>query len=172
MQYIQNTILKNEKLVYWARPHWIIFAPAAISILLALILISYGPALLGSLAYFQLFGLYFYQLFAILVILFGIYNIISAYINYQTSEYGITDKRILMKTGWIQRNSLEVFLDKIEAVRVGQSILGRILNYGTLIIVGTGGTEDPFFNIPDPLSFRKQVQQQIDLYERSRSGLQ
>lgn len=171
MRYIQDTILKDEKLIFATRPHWIVFAPAAISIIFALILISYGPDVLGTFAYVVVLGFYLYQLFAIVLILFGAYQAVSAYITYQTSEYGITDKRILMKTGWIQRNSLEVFLDKIEAVRVDQSIPGRILNYGTIVIVGTGGTEDPFYSIPDPLAFRKRVQQQIDLYERWRSSL-
>lgn len=171
MRYIQETILKEEKLIYWTRPHWIIFMPSVISMIVAILLFIYGPALFGPTGYFVFFGFYLYQIIAILALLFGIYSILSSYIHYQTSEYGITDKRILMKTGWIQRKSLEVFLDKVEAVRVDQSILGRILDYGTIVIIGTGGTEDPYYSVPQPLEFRKKVQQQIDLYERWRRSL-
>lgn len=167
MRYIQSTILKNEKLIFWTRPHWIIFFPAVVSFLAALFFIYYGPRL--GLIGLRLFNLEIYQLIALIAFLFGVYGCISGYITYQTSEYGITDRRVLMKTGWIRRNSLEIFLDKIEAVRVNQSILGRILNYGTIVIVGTGGTEDPFYSVPNPLEFRKRVQQQIDMYEHSQN---
>ena len=68
----------------------------------------------------------------------------------------------MLKTGWINTNSLELFIDKIEAIYVDQTILGRILNYGTLRIVGTGGTQDPFPFIPSPLAFRKMALEQVD----------
>lgn len=165
MRYISNTLLQNEKLIYYTRPHWIIFAPTFFSFLVALILYSKGPDIFGPVGNLRYFNLYVYEILAILAAIIGLFGLINAYITFQTSEYGITDRRILMKTGWIRRNSLEVFLDKIEAVKVNQSIFGRVLNYGTLIIVGTGGTEDPFFSIPAPLHFRKKVQQQIDLYD-------
>ncbi len=80
---------------------------------------------------------------------------------YHYSEYGITDKRILMKTGFIQRQSLELFLDKVESIKVDQSLLGRLLNFGGIIVVGTGGSHDRFFDIEDPLKFRKKTQETL-----------
>lgn len=167
MRYIQYTLLRNETLIYYTRPHWIIFSPSAIVFIIAILFLWYGPAL--KLGGFRLVDLQLYQIGALFAALIGVYAFLKALINYKTSEYGITDKRVLMKTGWIQRNALEIFLDKIEAVNVDQTIIGRILNYGTIIIVGTGGTQDPFFNVPDPLRFRKQVQQQIAYDEQQRS---
>ena len=108
-----------------------------------------------------------YSLHTWFVIAFALVTLfiwIKTYIFYRCSEYGITNKRVLMKTGWIQRNSLEMFLDKIEAIHVDQTVLGRLLGYGTLMIVGTGGSRDPFVNVPRPLHFRKMVQQEIDDY--------
>jgi uncharacterized membrane protein YdbT with pleckstrin-like domain len=99
----------------------------------------------------------------VIAALIGAYWLLMAYIKYRTSEFGITDKRVLMKTGFVSRNSLEIFLRKLEAINVNQTVTGRILNYGTLVIIGTGGTEDFYFNVPDPLNFRKRVQQQADL---------
>ena len=75
-----------------------------------------------------------------------------------------------MKTGLIQRYSLELFLDKIEAIYVDQTILGRLLNYGVIIVVGTGGSKDLFTNVPNPLEFRRMVQQQIDTYTHHNDG--
>ena len=67
-----------------------------------------------------------------------------------------------MKTGFIQRKSLEILFQKVESVRVDQTVLGRILAYGTIVIKGVGGTQDPFSNIPDPLKFREIVSQQSE----------
>ena len=67
-----------------------------------------------------------------------------------------------MKVGFIRRNSLEIFLHKIESVYVEQSLFGRIFNYGVIVIAGTGGSKDPFPFIPNPLLFRRKVQEQIE----------
>lgn len=75
-----------------------------------------------------------------------------------TSEFAITNKRIIIKVGFISRKTLEMNLGKIESIAVDQTILGRILGYGTIMIIGTGGTKEPFFNIVAPLEFRKQYQ--------------
>lgn len=76
-----------------------------------------------------------------------------------TSEFAITDKRIIIKTGFISRQTLEMNLNKVEAVNVDQSILGRILGYGSIIIIGIGGTKERFCDISDPMLFRKTFQQ-------------
>ncbi len=160
MRYINKTLLNNEKIVYATHPHWIVFVPGSFILLISIILYGFGPTvsyLNWSIASYTL-----YEIFAIICAAVGLISLGKHYIIYKTSDYGITDKRILMKTGWIQRNSLELFLDKIEAVHVDQTIMGRIIGYGTVIIIGTGGSRDPFINVPKPLYFRKMVQQEID----------
>ncbi len=163
MSYIKSTLLSDETLGYFARPHWVIFMTPVLAFIVALLLIIFGPGLV--LSGMRWFGFYTYEFAAIICFLFGLIAFARSYIYYKTSEFGITDKRILMKTGWIQRNTLDMFLDKVEAVQVDQSVLGRILDYGTLIIVGTGGTADPFYTVPNPLGFRHKVQQQINSLE-------
>ena len=80
---------------------------------------------------------------------------------YITSEYGVTSKRVLGKTGFIRRDSLDIVLGKVEAVRLHQNLLGRILNYGELEVTGTGGTEEVLRFIPNPLHFRQCIQEQV-----------
>ena len=76
-----------------------------------------------------------------------------------TDEFAITNKRIIVKTGLIQRHTLEMNLSKIESVNVDQSIMGRIFGYGTITIIGTGGTRESFPNIQRPMEFRKMFQE-------------
>ncbi len=85
---------------------------------------------------------------------------IAPLIAYYTSEFVITNKRLMIKTGFISRNTFEMNHSKIESINVVQSILGRILGYGTIIIMGTGSTREPFADIRDPMTFRKKFLEQ------------
>lgn len=84
---------------------------------------------------------------------------IAPLIAVSTSEFAITNKRVIIKVGLISRRTLEMNLNKIESVNVNQGILGRLLGYGTIVVVGTGGTKEPFSSIADPLKFRKKFQE-------------
>lgn len=83
-------------------------------------------------------------------------------IDIWTSEFAITNKRVIIKTGLIARKTVEMNLQKIESVNVDQSILGRILGYGTIQLIGTGGTRETFKGIKKPITFRK-VFQEVDI---------
>ena len=91
----------------------------------------------------------------------GLAGFLSAFVRYQTSEFAVTNKRVIMKVGLIRRTSVEIVLNKIESIKVDQGIAGRIFDYGSIAIVGTGGTHDPFHRIAAPLQFRRTVQEQL-----------
>lgn len=82
-------------------------------------------------------------------------------IHYYTSEYVITNRRIIIKVGLIARNTLEMNLSKIESVNVNQSILGRILGFGSITVIGTGGTQESFSGIANPMAFRQRFQELV-----------
>ncbi len=86
---------------------------------------------------------------------------VPSLINYKTSEFGVTNKRVLAKYGFIRRRSTEILLTKVEGIIVDQGILGRSLGYGSVIISGTGSLKNQFKEISNPLEFRKIVQNQI-----------
>jgi uncharacterized membrane protein YdbT with pleckstrin-like domain len=80
-----------------------------------------------------------------------------------TSEFAITTKRVIVKLGLISRHTLELNLQRVESVSVEQTLFGRMLGYGTITIIGTGGTREPFHRIADPLGFRRAVEEQLSL---------
>jgi len=84
---------------------------------------------------------------------------ISPIIRQMTSEFVITNKRIIMKTGLISRKTFEMNLQKIESVNVDQSFWGRLLGFGSVSIVGTGGSRESFSDISKPLLFRRKFQE-------------
>ncbi|HHM12059.1 MAG TPA: PH domain-containing protein, partial [Planctomycetaceae bacterium] len=91
----------------------------------------------------------------------SLYFAIKALIVFLTTECVLTDRRVLAKTGLISRESIELLLTKVEGLQVKQGLLGRIFNFGSVIITGTGGSTSPFSGIAQPLDFRKRVQEQI-----------
>ena len=74
-----------------------------------------------------------------------------------TTEIAVTNFRVIYAQGFIQRRSVEIHMDKVESVDVDQSVLGRMLDYGTVIVRGTGATLEPFRDIDRPIDFRNQV---------------
>jgi len=80
-------------------------------------------------------------------------------IDRYSDEFVITNKRVIVKKGLIRRKTFEMNHTKIESINVDQSVLGRILGYGTLRIVGSGGTKEVVSNIHKPLEFRKKFQE-------------
>jgi len=82
----------------------------------------------------------------------------------------VTNKRVLSKVGFIERESDETLLSKIEAIAVDQGFLGRLLDFGTVTITGTGGTDEPFPRIAQPLELRRQIQSQVVAMEERRGG--
>jgi uncharacterized membrane protein YdbT with pleckstrin-like domain len=90
------------------------------------------------------------------------------WVRLASCEFAVTDKRVIVKIGVLQRRTVEMMLGKIEGVSVDQTLVGRIGNYGTVIVNGTGGTREVFDEIADPLEFRRQVQAQLARMEEDR----
>ena len=134
--YVDSTLLQGETVMYRAR-------------------IS-----LWSIAHLIFFGL------LLLVVVVGLVFLVWAWIRYTTTEFAVTDRRIIAKTGLISRSTVELFLDKVEALHVDQSVPGRLLDFGTITIRGTGTTLEPIRDISAPLELRKQFMQAADLYRQ------
>jgi uncharacterized membrane protein YdbT with pleckstrin-like domain len=159
MSYLDDHLLAGERIVYRARVHWTIFATSivviALGIGLAIVLGVYQPE-------------YWYAGAALAGV--GLLLAIGPAIRYASSEFAVTDKRVVAKLGFIERESLETLLSKIEAIGVDQGIVGRMLGYGTITITGTGGTEESFPRIADPLEFRREIQSQVVALDERRGG--
>jgi uncharacterized membrane protein YdbT with pleckstrin-like domain len=145
MGYIDNNLLPNEQITYRAKLHWIIYTLPIFLIAIA-ILVAFASH--GWIAGMVLGGL-------------GVMTFVPPWIRSVSSEFAITNKRVLIKIGLIRRHSLELLLQKVEGIGVDQGIAGRILGYGTITVSGTGGTKESFELISNPLEFRRQVQASI-----------
>jgi uncharacterized membrane protein YdbT with pleckstrin-like domain len=100
-------------------------------------------------------------LFIIGLILLPLYGLgllfwIAAYLRYISTELAITNKKIIAKFGFIKRDTIELLLPKIESIQVNQSLFGRILNYGSIIVSGAGNPQAPVPGISNPIDFRRK----------------
>ena len=149
MGYVESNLLNGEHVIYTARLHPVIYVPSIVSggagillIILAIFTDEHALLILLGLA-----GL-----------VLGTYLSISAFIEVKTSEFAVTNRRVLIKVGWLRRTSLELLLPKVEGIGVDQDLLGRMLDFGSIGIRGIGGSRESFANIAAPLEFRRQVQ--------------
>lgn len=78
-----------------------------------------------------------------------------------SGEFVITNKRVVIKQGLFSRKTFEMNLSKIESVNVDQSIFGRIFGFGSITIIGTGGTRETFNDIRKPIEFRRHFQELV-----------
>jgi uncharacterized membrane protein YdbT with pleckstrin-like domain len=162
VSYIDNNLIPGETVVYRTRLHWI----AMLGSLCAAVILAVGGAALifvsrrtesanpenakieliaGAVAF-------------VIALLF----LVTGTIRRNSVEMAVTNKRVTVKIGLMSRNTQEMMLQRIESIMVHQTVMGRMLNYGTITLRGVGGTPDPFSTIAHPLEFRRQVQQQVD----------
>jgi len=160
MSYIRKNLLTNEELAFETYRHWIIFVSPIfwfiISLGLYLATLFKLPEPFSILPRLPMIILPFITL-AIAIIL-----MMNTTIDFFMTELAVTNKRVIIKVGFIYRDSIEIMLENVASIEVRQTILGRILNYGSLFISSTGITMTPCNRINDPLNFRLAVQQELD----------
>jgi uncharacterized membrane protein YdbT with pleckstrin-like domain len=144
------TLEPNETPFYTTSLHWIVFVRFAL-LGLAVFLFAAIPFAIGIQALTgSEIGWFALPLPAFILL--------PPAVAYSSSQMVITDRRVLIKTGIIRRQSMELFISKIESIGVDQGLFGRMLDYGTITIRGTGGFEEPFEWIANPLLFRSWIQ--------------
>lgn len=126
MSYIDESLIEGETIIHRARVSW---------------WSQFGLLVLGV---------------VLLAVVVGLFFIIAAWIAVRSTEIAITNRRVIAKFGFIKRDTVEINLEKVEALRVEQGFLGRMLNYGTIFISGAGTSVAPIRNIADPLVFRRK----------------
>ncbi len=150
MSYIDRNLIAGERIVYRTRLHWLVLLPPLLIILVVLLPLCWYLAQgeNRSLAWIPL-------LLAVLILL-------PAIIKRRSSDFAVTNKRVMMKSGVFTTHSVELLLNKIEAIGVDQSFIGRLFGYGNIVVTGSGGTHEAFSNIQGPLEFRRAVQSVSD----------
>lgn len=131
--YIDNNLTNNERVILRAKVSW--WSQIWMFLFGAILLAAYG---------------------------LGLILIIVAVLRVMTTELALTNKRVIAKTGFIRRDTVELRLDRVEGLIVNQGVVGRILNYGTVLVTGTGGIKTPIPYISKPTDFRRVVNEYLE----------
>jgi uncharacterized membrane protein YdbT with pleckstrin-like domain len=138
--YVDSNLMPGERVIYRGAVHWIVYLAPVVMLGFGIAWTRaggyVGPAMAG----------------------FGLLAGAAAWLRQSTSEFAVTSSRVIVKTGWLSRKTIEINLARIESVQVEQDLFGRLLNYGAMTVVGTGGTKEPFTLIDNPEGFRHAVQ--------------
>ena len=150
-RYIDEILQPGEKVLYSTNAHWIFYFPAILAWILVLVLLMLSRmTTVDSLVLLCLAA-------ALVVALAALYWTVKAWFHRWTTETDVTNMRVVHKTAFIKRRTFEMSLDKVESVDVNQSILGRILNYGSVTVRGVGEGAETIDMIASPLEFRSHT---------------
>jgi uncharacterized membrane protein YdbT with pleckstrin-like domain len=163
MSYLTSNLVPGEQVIYQTRLHWVVMLGNVL--VGCLLLAGPGAALLyyaTTQAGFEIATLHFMQWTGVALIVAGMLTIILGLVRRNATEMAVTNRRVIVKTGLVSRRTIEMLLNKVESIEVSETTMGRLLGYGAIVVVGTGGSTEPFRNIAHPLTFRSRLQQQIE----------
>ena len=149
MSYLQKVLEPNETVLYRTTVSWTLYIPGLLVLAIA-VAVAIASAVDAS---FQPWG----YILAVIVALAALWLLVRVWFRRWTTEIAVTNRRIILKRGFIRRHTIEMNMDKVESVDVDQSLLGRLLNYGDVIVRGTGEGFEPLRMIDAPLRFRSEV---------------
>lgn len=141
MSYTQGTLTGNESIHFYASvTHW----RTVLAVFYSVLAVTITAPFLGSIS------------------LLGFFWLATALLDRWCSEYAITNRRIISKSGFIRRNVQEINWNRVEGCDFEQSVLGRILNYGHVRVRGQGNQTADFLWVHDPMRVKRTVQEYVD----------
>ncbi len=148
MSYIKRVLQSGETILFTSRMHWVLYLPG-------LLVLVVGLAGLILLPNRQAGGLFLYASLAVVAI--ALVVLFLAWIKRVTTEIAVTNRRLIFKEGFISRRTMEMNLDKIESIDVNQSVIARLMGYGTIVVRGTGSGLEPLKVVDEPIALRNSV---------------
>ena len=148
MDYVQRVLQPGEQVRHISPIHWIVYWPGVVVALLAVIAYLLSDTRL-------LPGIWRYTAYALALV--AVVLLIQQWIRWWVTEIAVTDRRVIYKKGLIRRQTSEMNMDKVESVKIDQSILGRMLDYGDVTILGTGEGFETLRTIASPIELRNSI---------------
>jgi uncharacterized membrane protein YdbT with pleckstrin-like domain len=146
MRYVEEVLQPGEKILFVSTIHWLIYVPAILLLIAAIVAAFWA----GS-------GSEVWRWISLLCFALALLSAARAWFKRWTTEIAVTDRRVIYKRGFIRRHTIEMHMDKVESVDVSQSVLGRILDYGDVLVRGTGVGFEPLQMIESPIALRNAV---------------
>jgi uncharacterized membrane protein YdbT with pleckstrin-like domain len=166
-RYLDRSMLKGEHIVYAAQLHWIVYHVGFWTTLWGALIGHFVPLLVrfllgDDIASFVVKPIMY---ISIGIIVLGAFQLIFAFIRQVSTELVITNQRVIAKHGFISTTTFEVMLSKVEGANIDQTVFGRLLGYGTVMVKGTGGGISPIDHVADPYKFHARLMDVLRMTE-------
>ena len=162
MSYIEAHLVPGETVIYETRLHWIAMlgnlALGCLFGLTGMFLLYYASSQGGM----EIGTVHLMEGGGVALLALGMVVVLMGMVQRNATEMALTNHRVVIKKGLVGRTTIEMLLNKVESIEVKEPAMGRMLGYGTIVVIGTGGTLEPFDRMTHPLEFRRQVQQQVE----------
>jgi uncharacterized membrane protein YdbT with pleckstrin-like domain len=153
MSYVQKVLQPGEQVRYEAAIHWVGYLNGLAWLLAAFIVWMVTPTAWR--------GGFVIEAIIIVLIACGVVMLARAWFNWWITEIAVTNRRVIYKRGFISRSTAEMHMDKIESVKIDQSVLGRILDYGKVTVLGTGTGTESLGKIDEPIAAPLELRNHI-----------
>jgi uncharacterized membrane protein YdbT with pleckstrin-like domain len=151
MSYAARVLKPGETIVYEARIHGIVYLGGVVLVMAAVVCAVAAVVMNSEALRLGLMGA------AVIALLFGLAQILRAWIKVAGTEITVTSQRVIYKIGILSRSTVEMNLDKVESVLVQQSLVGRMLDFGTVIVRGVGAGLEPVNLVAAPLELHRHI---------------
>jgi uncharacterized membrane protein YdbT with pleckstrin-like domain len=148
MSYVQRVLQPGEQVRHISSIHWIVYWPGVAVALLAVVAYWFSETRL-------LTGFWRYTTYALALV--AVVLLIQQWFQWWVTEIAVTNRRVIYKKGLIRRQTNEMNMDKVESVQIDQSILGRMLDYGDVRLLGTGEGFETLRTIANPIELRNNI---------------
>jgi hypothetical protein len=162
MGYIDKNLTAGETVLYETRLHWIVMVRSIVVACVLVVAAGFVFYYAQTNASLDANTLHLLEGAGGLFLMAAIIQFVLGAVRRNATEMAVTNHRVVIKLGLVGRRTIEMILNKVESIEVKESTLGRMLGYGTIVVIGTGGTLEPFQRVAHPLQFRSAVQQQIE----------
>ena len=149
MNFVDSVLRPGETVVYRGHLHWIICAPGILAVLAGAVLAAFAPTLHESGSILVWAG--------IALAILGAFLLFRAWFDQWITEIAVTNLRVIYKRGFIRRYTAEMSMTKVESVTINQSVLGRLLDYGTIHVRGVGVGMEHLHRIDSPIALRNAI---------------
>lgn len=159
MAYVEKILLPDERIVYAAVLHWVIYLHGLVITASAGLIAFFSNPFL-CLAFGERLGNQFtkpFGLLAMIAVIVGAALLLGAYIRQTSTEIVITNKRLIAKYGFVSRTTYEILINRITGANFDQTVIGRLMGFGTILVHGAGGEISPIDHVADPQLFYRAL---------------
>lgn len=167
MAYVEKILLPDERIIYAATLHWVIYLHGLLITASAGFVGHFSKIFLSIAFGDQLAGQFAKPVSAIsmVVVLVGALLLLFAYLRQTSTEIVVTNKRLIAKYGIVSRATFEILVNRITGANFDQSVMGRMMGFGTVLVHGAGGEISPIDNVADPQLFYRALVSVLEKYQ-------